>query len=387
MFGRTFYGCLLISAAVASPSVGSEVYVVDSRGGGGDFSDLSEAIRSVPSGSTLLVKNGNYLVWDTVGQSLTIIGEGNETYLEGELRIEGLPANESVCLRSVNFRWPANIQLTNNQGVVWVEDSNIHADIYSGPGPYGAIHSVDSRLNIMRSTISGSLPYGEYDAPPTAGIHATDSEIFVSEGSIVGGSGDAGTLYDDHPGAEAIFLQNSLLVTSRVTIVGGEGEELGGGTGILGSDGSTVCLRETTVLGGSGTMAGDSLQLDGTSRRLDLTGSIPSLATDSPRQVGEQVSIQVNGDPGQPIWLAVSLAPDQVISPSGEKVVAFSASAFALLPLGATNPDGSLVSVFGVLDLVGCELPLTLQAIGWNSSLGRFQYGGASELLLVDLAN
>jgi hypothetical protein len=382
---RLFTPVLLATCAAAQ----GHVWVVDFMGGpGSDFTDLSLAIQSAADGDSLLVRSGGYSVWDTIdGRSLTIAGDGPFVQLSGRLVVQNLAANQRFSLRGVVFQYPGEVELLDNDGVAWIEDCLIWADLFGGSGPYGAVQAVNSRLVLQNTSLTGSMQYGFHGAPPTAGLFLEQSVAVVHGGGILGGEG-VDTIFPDLPGAAGAELVGSTLYASGTAITGGFGASKPGGTAIVASAGSTVHLLDVAVSGGAGVPPGDKDSVDGSSSITVGDGSAHALTSTPAPRVGQPLQVSAEGAPGDGVLLLVSTKP--LIAPLGPDqavLLVNPAPPFLSTVLGTIPAGGTLAGTFTVPALGGPEgIELFVQDVYLDAALAEVRFGPGTAPLLLDAA-
>ncbi len=379
---RLLTGLLFATCTAAQ----GNVWVVDFMGGpGSDFTDLSAAVQTAGDGDVLLVRPGLYTVWDTIdGRSLTIAGDGPFVQVDGRLTVQNLAADQRVSLRGVTFQFPAQIELFNHDGVMWIEDSLIRADLYGGSGPYGAVYAVDARLVVQNSHVIGSMQYGFHAAPPTSGLYLVDSIAVLSGSSITGGEG-IDTVFPDLPGAAGLFLTGSTFFASGSFIQGGYGSTQPGGTGIEASSGAYVALRDTPVSGGAGSPGGSPLSVDPSSTVATVPGAAHALSSTPAPRVGESLVVSATGSPGDGVLLIVSTQP--ALAPLGpaSMLLVNPAPPFLSVVLGTVPAGGTLDASFTVPALGGAPaVALFLQDVYLDAALAEVRFGPATAPLLLD---
>jgi hypothetical protein len=385
MLGTPWSLALLLATPAAALG---EVHVVDFAGGAGsDFTDLSAAVDAAADGDVLLVRSGLYDVWNTVdGRSLTIAGDGPFVQISGLLAVQNLDADQRVVLRGFELKFPGQVELLNNDGVVWIEDCQIQADLFGGSGPFGAVHAVDSRLAVQNSHIEGSMQYGVHAAPPTAGLYLVDSVATISGGSIRGGPG-VDTIFPDLPGAAGLALQGSTVTASGTSIDGGLGESKPGGPGIAASAGSVVTLRDTPVAGGAGAPAGPAVSADGSSAVATVAGAAHGMTSTQTPRVGETLVVSASGAAGDGVLLLVGTGPALVpLGMAGSVLLVNPAPPLLSLVLGTVPAGGTLQGSFLVPSLGGGveSVLLVVQDVYLDASLGEVRFGPGTAPLLLD---
>jgi len=377
-------GFLLVTPVAAQGAV----HVVDFAGGpGADFTDLSLAVDSAADGDVLLVRSGIYGIFNTLdGRSLTIAGDGPFVQISGELTVQNLDADQRVVLRGFELKFPGQLELLDNDGIVWVEDCLIAADIDSS-SPFGAVHAVGSRLVLQNSQVEGSMQYGFHAAPPTAGLYLVDSAVAMSGSSIRGGTGVDAT-FPDLPGAAGIHMEGSTLSASGSAIDGGSATTQPGGPGLEALAGSSVALRDTPVAGGPGAPAGPAVTADAGSAVVTVPGHAHSLTSTATPRTGETLTVSASGAQGDGVLLLVGTGPALApLGPAGSLLLVDPTPPFLSVVLGLLPAGGTLQGSFLVPPLGGAEaVELFLQDVYLEAASSAVRFGPGTAPLLLDAA-
>lgn len=375
-------GLLLVTPVAAQ----GDVHVVDfADGPGADFTDLSVAIDSAADGDVLLVRSGLYSIFNTLdGRSLTIAGDGPFVQVSGLLAVQNLDADQRVVMRGLELKFPGEVELLNNDGIVWIEDCLIAADI-DGSSPFGAVHAVGSRLVLQNSHVEGSMQYGFHATPPTAGLYLVDSTVTVSGGSIRGGTG-VDTTFPDLPGAAGIHMEGSTLSASGSAIDGGSATTQPGGPGIEAFAGSSVALRDTPVAGGAGAPAGTAVTADLGSAVVTVPGGAHSLTSTATPRTGETLAVTASGAQGDGVLLLAGIGPALApLGPAGSLLLVDPTPPFLSVVLGTLPAGGTLQGSFLVPSLGGAEaVELFIQDVYLDAALSAVRFGPGTAPLLLD---
>lgn len=407
-----------LTASVAA----ADVIVVDDDGGPGvDHTTFDAALAAAESGDTLLMKDGIYgggfALFFVSAMSLEIVADaGADVRLRSPLRIQDLEPGHVVRLRGltveqvgfiIEFGPPLNVQ--NCQGSVWIEDSTILGPpnpLKSDGTPVAVFNSAAvtfSRCVIQAGTTSGS------GVPPPKGLQTTNSNVYVFESSIQGGSGldGAATGVFATDGGDGARVSGGLLYAQRSSFAGGpggdgadglfgcsDGEAGGNGISLIAPD-SVVRLLNCTVAGGPGGTAppppcvgtGGTSGVDvddAVGSFLELAGSGYSLCVEGPVREGEGLDIAIGGDPGDLLWLWITLGPAPVYLPPYKSPFLLDPSFFTLVPLGAIPPGGRLAFAPTIGELgPGVEIvSLYLQIAGLSLADGPIAGTGQAVSLL-----
>ena len=100
----------LVAAVGLCAGLMAQTYIVDKRGGG-NFTDLPQAIAAVPSGAILRVREGNYSGFSIQNKSISILGDepgnlagGVNVRFTADPVIGPTSANDTVILRGLRIR-------------------------------------------------------------------------------------------------------------------------------------------------------------------------------------------------------------------------------------------------------------------------------------------
>ncbi|MCB9897440.1 MAG: hypothetical protein H6825_05510 [Planctomycetes bacterium] len=350
---------LALSCGVAH----ADVLVVDPAGGpGSDFTSLMLAIDSAADGDVLLLRGGAHDAWNTIdARSLTLVGDGPFVQIAGQITVTHLAPQQAFVLRDVTFQYPGSLELSDNDGPVLVDQCTIRADLQGGSGDFGAIHAVDSRVVVRDSLISGSAQYLAQSAPPTVGIHATNSTLLISGSTVLGGDG-IDTYGDDVPAAAGMRLEGSHALVDASLVKGGTAVVEPGGPGLVLASDAGIVLRESAAQGGDGSPAGDASVLAPGAAFVMLPGVATRLSSSSPVREGASWTVDVTGEPGDGAWLVLGVSPAWASQASGLGVFGVGAP-FVLLALGPLGPSGQTGFSVAVPELGVDSLDLWVQAV------------------------
>lgn len=380
--------CLALSIACLAHAAQADVLVVDwANGPGSDHEFLWEALDVAQDGDVLLIRPGWYEAYSTIdARSLTLVADGGTVDVVGTLTVRNLAPGQRVVLRGLTLGYPGALELYDNGGVVYVEDCTILADQASGPGQHAGILAEDSRLVVRGSVVAGSMNYAIHETPPTPGLKAVGSVVVLSDSIVRGGEG-TDPYAASVPGAAGLSLHGSSVTALGCAVSGGFGDTASGGPGLV-ANGSSLHAMGTSVEGGPGTPAGDAQLLDGRSSVLALPGAALALSSVSPVREGEALSLTLQGPPGQPVWLALSIAPGWQPTGNGHFVLAVGAPV-QLVPLGSIGPDGVL-SLSATVPSLGASLQaleVFLQVLHVEAGSGLKVCGPATVVTLLDAAS
>ncbi|MFG0320503.1 MAG: hypothetical protein ACF8XB_24745, partial [Planctomycetota bacterium JB042] len=335
----------------------------------------------------------NYGSFDVVDKSVSIVGDLNGNVRVASSRVRNLTAEKRVLLSGLRFvRLHADdltrpsLELAHNDGLVFLEriltlapedqaalfSAGLRVDDcdgvtvvdsllfgsrgfqgFVGPGPFlyrhEAVAARDATLALWDTFLLGgrgakgsfNLFLPDTFLPPTRGGHGLAQEggfTFVSGGSITGGQGGDGDL--------------SLVHLSCLS-----GEE--GGDGIHLDAHGEVRLLDVQPEGGVGGIKGGDLCVHGppgeplgvvSGQVATIPGEATRLVADSPLREGQNAILVLEGPPGAPALLALSLGVDHLHLAAAAGTLATPPGAL-FVPFGPLDPQGFAVATVGVPEL------------------------------------
>ncbi len=410
----------ILGVAASSASGQGSVWVVDASGGG-DFTTSGAAVAAASAGDTLLFRAGTYERVELVGKGLALVADEGATvrissggfcgYNDG-LLVENLPAGERVLARGIAMDW---ISLSDNLGSVWIEDSKV--------GPHCTVHALlvnhCGNVVLTRSTFEGYEGATGLPIAGTRALSATDASIFAHACTFAGGKGYPGAdgsgggfnPWDAGVGTSAAWLSDIFLFLGGCTVTGGAGgdgesavepcaDPGDGGEGVhfLGSIPSDVRFLDSAISGGAaGTdptpvpvcvtePASDGAAWGGTPGTVAAVGTTGFLALSatSPVREGQSLTVELDGPPNVPSFLAFGTAPDALFDEALFGAIHV-APPWAILVLGTTDATGHAQK----------SLPVGFLPAGWEAAhfFGQTAYvtgagvlvlGGTSAVTVLD---
>ena len=392
-------GSLLAGLALSAPLCASQVIVVDEIGGPGvDFTQIFDAVAAASPGDTILVHEGyGYIGFTVDGMGLNLVAErGVQVVVNGTIEVRNLPADQSFLVHGIEARNQTNgagLELVSCQGPVWVEDG-----VFSGPElpqfSYPGILIEDCQdVSINRTQVTGSRALNEVGG---AGLEAIDSNVYLYDVALQGGHGTVSGIGNLDPGPGA-SLTDGFLYAAAGEIVGGDGFVgatpfggcVDGGPGatgmVLSGSNPSAHLLDLEPQGGPGgtTIAGCSEGPDGAGTIAPggsvLEQDFPArfLSVDGPLREGETITIDVEGQPGDAVFLFFSLQQGpHYVPPGGLPFFPLLGGAFqpdiaTSIPahLGTVGFDGTLQATFPAGSAMGDAVTLYSQAVLFGSDI------------------
>ena len=412
---------LLLMAALAPPSVAG-VTVVDATS---PTPVLQAAIDAAPAGEILLVLAGP----SETAQTITIAGKGlvvvawpaGSVVDVDRLRIEDSPAGSRVVVRGFRMTpalatgsyWSpgsvagAALELVGNAGAVWIEDCEARSPDqngnWAGYGNHGAALVGCANVVLMRCTfVAGN---GAHQAPgcgaPFAvaaqdggcGVSAGGSTVALHECTLVGDSG-GGAAGGECPvpasAGDGLRLQyGSRALFAGCTAKGGnQAWTLNtAGSGIRVDEDSTLALRGSAALSGSGTAPPPPIvAAPGT---LTQHASVPrQLEVSSPLGEGQPGTVTVAGQQGDLTALFMAFSGGSFAVPAKQGMFSLGTPFFGPFVLGSNPvPSGLWTIPFNGPTLTPAFLQgqsFLLQLVVHDGSQALFE--GTSTLTVIDSA-
>jgi hypothetical protein len=340
--------------------------------GGGDFTQIADAVTAVAAGDVLLVEPGTYEGF-SLTQRLTILGRagGPRPHVTGEVRLQA----STFTLAGFDMD---RLLVTDVSGRGHIDDCSVRV-------PDDAEFEAALRvLNCAELVISRTLVFGEsdYTQPPVVsgtGITIQASTVTLVQCKAYGGAGDDEGFSGFGPfigGAGLRVTDGSHVVLAGSSAFGGEGGwALGFHPGAPGGPavsvtGSSVYIRGDStdqLRGGTGGGISSSPYgpaIQGTDSTVVSSGleyteggfsfssclfvqpatAEPFLAVNGATSPGATCSLELHGPPDTTGLLAASLGPALTTIPAFEGQLWLDASALlVLIPVGTTGQDTPVV--------------------------------------------
>ena len=413
-----FLAGFLALAGTTAPQQLHHVWVVNSP------SQLQSAVDSAADGDAVLVKASGDYGLSVQAKSLTVIADPPADVRIYGAVIQNLTDSQQVVLRGLRFR-PTDddpgLSLSNNQGLVWIEDCRVFGTSYGGWDVRtipGLVVDRCTDVVLLRTSSSGSGvdPYFN-DAGPSNqgfGLWLRGSSRVVAHGCAFHGADGhpPGPTWDDFPnsvapGAAGFFSQSSgdQAFLSDCTATGGDGDYGGdyldcssGGPGI--SSAGTTWVFDTRGAGGQGGSGwGCSLPTAPA-----LTGNVYSLPGDAlrfsvtaPVREGQSYQLDFLGPPNTPVWFLTSPSPLSRFRPQGPLLLEMPAASLSFAgvtdaagvlqltrTMPAMPPGLELGRLYAQAFYTGAQSRVGLGGTLGGSTVGRIVFGGASMFLALD---
>lgn len=391
---------------------GGVLLVDQANGPGTDFTQIQPAITAAVDGDVILVRPGYYQRFSVFGKSLSIVVDGSQATVYGEgfgasvsaaaggfslvrgFDCDGQPAGLSTKYPPVDF------SIQSPQGPVWAESITTTGAF---PG-VGITSTGEHRVTLVRTVLVGAGSALSSSAEGNA-IALLSAKASLIDCSVIGGNGTTALpigsfLYPAASPVEAARVWFSELTLARTSVFGGQGGagysgELGcspakpGGVGAQLLE-STIHLVNSSVTSGPfGALSGcetelvDAPAFDIVSGQGDAVyPPTPFVTLEAPAvaREGETIPIVTSAGPGIPRLLLVSTRPADDAIPVGafHRLVG---DPFWIVPAGASSPTTLTIPHLPS----GVEaLPLFLQIVTFEATIGGPRLGGGSAIVLLD---
>ena len=343
------------SLLLASPLAANEVLVVaETAGPGVDHTSIDAALIFAADGDIVLVRPGAYSIATTPsvpvdGKAVMLVADGAVT-VDGAIAVQNLDATRTFSMRGFTSAQGLALTATACSGVVWVEDCDL-GNAFSFPDVILSVFSSASNVNLLRTT---------YLAGATTSL---DSQLNVYDCDFAGES-------LGHPGSYDIplFLNGGSLFASGSSFASSfEGIILD----LVVINDPTLFLLEPIA--------------DDLPPATLLPGPARSYHADATVREGQPLSLTVDGEPGDFVFVFASKTPLSSTLPiySGALMMAPSN---APLFLGALPPSGTLQTSVTMPQLPpGVEGSVFYsQAVFFEEVGGTPILGPASMVVLLD---
>jgi len=393
---QTFLRGAFVSALVALLAAETRATIVVDPSGGGDFTQLQDAIDVARDGEQILVKAGTYASpagfnrIQIVGKGLSIVAEAGAVVNVPGFDLDGLPEGHWVMARGLTlsavgffgFGAQPTVNLTSAGGTLLLEACSItgadgeKAFLVSSVSPGSpAVRVAAGAAAILKDcTVRGGNGMFESSSPPPndptaggAGIEVEGGRLAVYGGTVTGGNGGSGSI--DNPffyfvdGGDGVKVSAGGFAHLTGTVVTGGSNGLGNqvtddksGDGLHVLDASSSAwVRDTALAAGSvAAPAGTpGLALNAPAGTVtSFAAAARSLTITSPLREGQPGTMTIQGETGDLAYVVISLgAAFQPLSPK-QGVLLLDTSLLVPVAVGViTAPSGTLTVPFTTPDL------------------------------------
>lgn len=389
------------------------VLVVDQANGPGtDFTQIQPAITAAVDGDVILVRPGIYQRFSVFGKSLSVVVDGAQATVYGEgfgasvsaaaggfSLVRGFDCDGQPSGFSTKYA-PSDFGVQSPQGPVWAESITTTGAF---PG-VGITNTGEHRVTLVRTIMLGAglgpPSWSEGNAFALLAAKAT-----LIDCSVLGGYGgnafpNGSFLVPAASPVEAARIWFSELTLASTYVLGGLGGAgysgpLGcspakpGGVGVSLLE-STIHLVSSSVTSGPfGALSGCETEVVGAPAFDIVSGQgdavypptpFVTLEVPSVAREGETIPVVSSAGPGIPRLLLVSTRPTDDAIPVGafHRLVG---DPFWIVPAGASSPTTLTIPHLPS----GVEaLPLFLQIVTFEATIGGPRLGGGSAIVLLD---
>ena len=410
---------LLVAGLLAAPAAAQSVHIV-AGDGSGDFVQLQAAVDAAADGDVILVRPHLEPYDPTIvaGKGLVLVGEGASRPALDEVIVRDLPADRTVVLRHLTVEGSAELRgfmqwelhdgliLVDNVGCVWIEDVLLAGDEgWSnwgdlGFGRTGLVAVRNDCVLFVRSEIrggEGGLSTGATPYPGGPATNIIDSSFAFHGTTVVGGEGSEGVYgpgQTGERGGDGLAVTNSLVFASGSTFLGGDtglGDVTSAvptATGLVLQDGNVVHRVDTVVSAGGGDApAGDDvLETGAPGVFVDLGEAHRQLTVPATLREGVASLMTYAGVPGDLVLLQASFTPDFVPLYQGLAGVLHRGPVAAEAVIGVAGPPLGGFTSF----LLGPPLPVGVEGVAAFAQPviltpgGDLRLGSPSMIALLD---
>jgi len=417
---------LVLAVLVLALHAGAGVLVVDA-GGGGDATDLPEAIALASEGDVLLVQPGTYSGFVIDGISLHVVADGGPVLVNGAVAIRDLAAGQLVAFDEIDvlppftniYTQPPALTIGNCQGRVRLERCEFMApspavwdfceDPSWPPGADGLVVTNCDDVVLSSCLLEGGEGYGStnplcYDRGSDGGRGLLAQDATVSLHEVIARGADGRIDGQGGVGGHGVELAGASEVLAAGCVVeGGDGGDStdfvgfppagDGGDGVFVGTGATLRVLGGIYSGGEEgtsccweTSPGVGQLVEGT--LVDYEGTSRRLLTSSPAREGEDLTVSINGEPGDQVSLLVGLLPAHLPLPKFSGALYLDPSTMlGPLPL-VTLPESAVLVPLTIPELgPGLDVvPLELQLFVTDASGEVSVLSGPGQAVLLDAA-
>ncbi len=285
---------ILMSLFAAPLSGQGNILVVDDNGGPGDLPTLNEAIVTAEAGDMVLVKHGIYDTIDdfwlsTITKGVGIFAKRGTTPVVKpvEVYVSGIPADEQLIIRGLEFQQSTGIFIGDCEGLVWIEDCTFD---------FGSFSVLNSDQVVLVGCSGTGTTTGE------TGLSVQNSRVAAYDCEFEGGS-------VAHPsggfgGHGVVVNDSSFLFASGCRFEGGRSFLSGFGLWV-GPEGNSGQVLDCAIVSGS---TGSVSIHDPNGVVEFFEGEARSLVVDGPVVYGTNtLALEFQGTPGDVVLLPRSV--------------------------------------------------------------------------------
>ena len=352
--------CALAGALLQAQS---NVWVVDAASGPGtDFTSFSAAFAAAADGDIVIVKPGTYFEFlppAVSGKGLTVVADGAVTM--PPVWIQDVAAGQAFTLRG--FGGTGYVNLDDCAGTVWLEElvdptttGFPHLDV----GAWMCANVVVNRCELKGDAVDVGL---------TPGLRLTASSASIWNSTLTGGPSNP----FGPPGDPGLELTDSFLFASGSSFVGGDP----GGLAALQEGASQSifvdCTGALTVNGGTHAV---------------WSGTKRSFEASALTREGQSVTMRWDGAPGELAILNLSTTPGGLLLPSFSGFATLGFPILWITGAGTLAADGTHSIALQVPELgAGVEgVVLYAQGSFADFATSTVRIGGGSVITLLDQA-
>jgi hypothetical protein len=290
---------------------------------------------------------------------------------------------EDVVVTGIMFITPVRMRVERSHKVVVSRSTLSGATNVSSTTSPSGIDIVDATVTLYDCSVTGgagadaAFVFGSLERPATdggPGLRASGSTVFLSGSTVTGGNGGDGV---DNFGSSGGCLPPA---------DGGHGVELTGS--LLRRMDSSIAAGAAGVPASCGPLAspGTDLVLDGASLIVDIPETLRTLAISSPIEQGGTCSVEIHGQPFEPVILLQSLLPAGTFL-AGLKGTLAGVPPYVTYSLGTLDGTGTLAFTVGIpanLLPPGIEGVVIVDQLVSAAASGGGLLSSPSTLVLVD---
>ena len=415
----------LLFLATASAASGGVIQVGSLSGG---YDEIQAAVDAAQPGDLILVRTGTYAGFVVDGKRLSIVADaGAIVQVAGSVVIQNLPASGFVLLSGLNVAVPGSaassppgLELLGNAGFVRLSDcefrgaqgasnaSNVSNCSLVGPGSNGVEIAGSARVLFQDCALIGGIGGTAFKkckgGPGGDGLVTQTSPVALYDCTIRGGTGGraSDTLGDGGKGGTGgtgCRVLDYGIFAGGCDVDGGQGgyglSGGDGGNGLFVSPAAQAQLLDNFIqpgfgaLGEIGEWGDDGLAQLGGGVFNNLPGSARKCSSAHLAPDGGVLEVEVIGEPGDRVWIAMTPAPGFLFVPSLEGVRTYSMPAWLMrAPAGVLPASGTLTLSVPLVDQLPGEPARHRFAQGLViSASGDARLGSPLDVVTLDCAS